>query len=684
MPDSLHSQISGWTSWYLHYENISEKILLENLNHFTASANLTSGDERKKWPAKVFQIDDGYTVVGDWLECKRDRFPQGMKAMAVAIRERGLIPGLWLAPFLASRKSKIVKEHPEWFLKKAGMEGQRGPAESKGSTKTGVAGFRIDCFATTEWHDSTDLMFAHPAFHAGTYALDLELPAVRDHLAEVFHTVVHDWGFKLLKLDFLFAAALVPRNGKTRGQLMFESMQMVRSWVGPETLLLGCGVPLGSSFMVTDFCRIGCDVGAEWNSLQWCFHDREYISCFNSLTSTLGRWAMSGRFFGNDPDVYFIRDWSMGLSARERRTLMILNHLLGHLVFSSDPFDVERFSGEQKKMLDDLFPWYSTPGLEKSSDADEAGQGKEGSLPPPHEIVRVLQPSATVQDMYLIQIKVPVSSSSSPPRTGKEKGLGERDRTLVVVTNLTSKKQTVHLSPLDRILAKQEDDALDASSSLSSPPKPRQASVYFHAETGQFGSSAAAYSIKPHDTVVFLRVVDSHGRLCGLAPAPVSLPFHKQHHHHQDLLHHLHLPTSSSPSESTSADPQEGGDSLVVIATHGGHVMPLTEIESFTRPGLSSKDPHQLLIRFRPSRFTTKQVQIWFAWKPITSTSTETPSSSMASSSRSSLIRRGKMRANSNVKDQFAPWTVNGAPLQVRPHINVGPGITLASTTLFI
>ncbi|GJJ73191.1 alpha-galactosidase [Entomortierella parvispora] len=678
--DSLNNQISGWTSWYLHYEDISEKILLENLHQFTASASLTSGDERKKWPAKVFQIDDGYTVVGDWLECKRDRFPNGMKAMATAIRERGLTPGLWLAPFLASRRSKIVKEHPEWFLKKAGLEGQQSQSGSKGSIKSVSGRLRLDCFATTEWSDSTDLMFAHPAFHAGTYAIDLELPAVRNHLQEVFRTVVHDWGFKLLKLDFLFAAALVPRNGKTRGQLMFESMQMIRSWVGPETLLLGCGVPLGSSFMVTDFCRIGCDVGAEWDSLQWCFHDREYISCFNSLTSTLARWAMSGRFFGNDPDVYFIRDWSMSLSTRERRTLMILNHLLGHLVFSSDPFDVERFSGEQKKMLDDLFPWYSTPGLEKRSGRNEERQENFGPLPPPHEIVRVLQPSATIKDLYLIQIQVPASSLSLAEN---EIDRSERDRTLIVATNLTSKKQTVHLSLLDRILAKQEDDVLEASRSSSSLAKPRsrQASVYFQAETGQFGSSAAAYSIRPHDTVVFLRVVDTYGRLCGLTPTHQPLPLYKQHHYHQDLLRHLHLPTTASSPEGTNAGPQAGGD-VVMIATHGGHALPLTEIDTFSKPDISNKDPHQLTIRFRPSRFTTKQVQIWFALR--TPSATEASSSPVTSNSTGNLIRNRKSIANGKSEDQSTLWTVNGSPLQIHSHINIGPGITLASTTLFI
>ncbi|KAF8929425.1 glycoside hydrolase superfamily [Dissophora ornata] len=557
---SLHNQQSGWTSWYCHYENINEHVILENLQHFSGSGHSRpeghGGHGRSGWPAKVFQIDDGYTVVGDWLDPNKEKFPRGMSFIAESIRDKGLTPGLWLAPFLVSKKSKLSQEHPEWFV--------RSP--------------------------NSELMLSHP--FVSSYALDLENSEVRSHLANVFRVVTQEWGFRMLKLDFLFAAAQVARNGKTRGQLMWEAMQMVRTWAGPETILLGCGVPLGASFMVVDYCRIGCDVGASWDTMQRHFHDREYISCFNSLTSTLSRWAFSGRFFGNDPDVFFIRDWNMGLNAAEKRTLMLLNHLLGHLVFCSDPFDVSRMNHEQQSILGSFFPWPSTPDIPST----------------PHEIVRVLQPIPTLKDLYMIQI-----------RAGKN---GEH--TYIVVTNLSSRKQHVHLSVMEQIVANENNELVGTEGGFS----PAQASaIYFEAQTGQFGLSAAAYMIKPRETCVFLRVIDSTGQLCGPCAALVRAGYNPS------LLEGVEVETP-----------------VQMVATSGGHALPMMEIESFEQYAMEQE---RLTVRFRPVYFP-KTVTVWLAWK--------------------------SSKKDRNTEEKAL--VLNGQPLRLRPEIGFGSGMCLASCSI--
>lgn len=59
--------IFGYTSWYRHYNSISEKILLEDLDGFT--------DQKHK--ADIFQIDDGWqTAVGDWLSVDPEKLRQ--------------------------------------------------------------------------------------------------------------------------------------------------------------------------------------------------------------------------------------------------------------------------------------------------------------------------------------------------------------------------------------------------------------------------------------------------------------------------------------------------------------------------------------------------------------------------------------------------------------------------------
>ena len=62
--------MTGYTSWYNHYQNISEQIIMENLEHVHEMGQNFD----------VFQIDDGYqTYVGDWLDVNRDKFPDGLE-----------------------------------------------------------------------------------------------------------------------------------------------------------------------------------------------------------------------------------------------------------------------------------------------------------------------------------------------------------------------------------------------------------------------------------------------------------------------------------------------------------------------------------------------------------------------------------------------------------------------------
>lgn len=570
-------QVSGYTSWYLHYAAITESIILENLGYFSGSG---TGTPNQGWPGKVFQIDDGYTTVGDWLSPDTKKFPRGMAVIAQAIRDKGLTPGLWLSPFLASRKSKIVQEHPNWFVRKPEYYQDSQNLDEKVQDK--VSG--LGCFFGFE-SGSNEPMLSHPAFPGGSLALDLENPEVQAHLANVLRVVTKEWGFGMLKLDFMFAAAQVPRNGKTRGQLMWEALQMVRTWVGPETILLGCGVPLGASFMLMDYCRIGCDVGGDWDTVQRYFHDREYVSTFRSLTSTLSRWAISGRFFGNDPDVFFIRDWRIGLNKAERWSLMLLNHLLGHLVFCSDPLDINRLSHEQKEALDQFFPWCSTPDVATA----------------PHQVARVLQPVPAEKDLYFVQVHA-------------------QGRTYIVASNLSSKRQTIHLSTMDRIISKEAGET---------QPQ-RHTSVYFQASSNQFGLASAAYFLTSHETCVFLRVVDSEGRLC----------------------------SSTSSDGGKAVEDRASSGELHLMATKGGHVLPTTEVEAFGRRFDSDSETQQYQAKFRPSHFG-KQVQVWLAWHE---------------SKKDSSANKGVVEGN----------TLNGKTLQAHPEVVLGHGIRVASCSFSI
>lgn len=300
----------GWTSWYRHFTQITETMLLHDLDVFASFC-------REENRPAFFQIDDGWqTAVGDWLSVK-PVFPNGLRFLVQKIRERGLTPGLWLAPFVAAKDSDLVKKHPDWLLKD-----------------------RLGRPLKVGWN---------PLWKGWYYALDFYNNEVRNYLGGVFHTVLDRWEFELVKLDFLFAVCLAPPPGKNRGQVMHEAMEFLRQLVGSKKIL-ACGVPLGAAFGLADYCRIGGDVHLTWEHRFLSFLSfRERVSTLASLRSTLGRRQLNGRAFHNDPDVFILRSEKQQLTPAQQQTMLTIQALLGNLLFTSD--DIGQYTPEQTSEL---------------------------------------------------------------------------------------------------------------------------------------------------------------------------------------------------------------------------------------------------------------------------------------------------------------------------------------------
>jgi alpha-galactosidase len=294
LPKPKFGYTTGWTSWYNYYNKISEDIIVQNLQAF----------KEKELPIDIFQIDDGWqTRIGDWLSIQPS-FPKGMAHTAQLIHNQGFKAGLWLAPFIAEAKSHIFLEKKDWLLK-----------DAKGNTV--AVGYA-------------------PHWSGKFYALDFYNKDVQDYLAGVFHTVLHKCGFDMVKLDFLYAVCVLPRPNKTRGQIMHEAMTFLRQLTG-DKILLACGVPLGSTFGLADFCRIGADIHLTWEHrfLKFLRH-RERVSTIVALRSVLNRWQLNGNAFLNDPDVFILREKNHNLTPHQQETILIINVLLGDLLFCSD------------------------------------------------------------------------------------------------------------------------------------------------------------------------------------------------------------------------------------------------------------------------------------------------------------------------------------------------------------
>ncbi len=290
----------GYTSWYNYYTGISEEIIDRDIDSFIAAGSKID----------IFQIDDGYqTYVGDWLSLK-PTFKGGMRRITDRLHAAGIKAGLWLAPFSAHKNSEIATKHPDWLLR-----------DAKGKPVCG--GYN--------W--------------GGFYALDIYNPDVRAYLKKVFDTVLNDWGFDMVKLDFLYNCCQIPAHNKTRGEIMCDGMQLIRDLAGDKEVL-GCGVPMWPAFGKVDYCRIGADMNLRWKetSGEKKMH-RERISTPNNINNTVFRRQLDGRAFVNDPDVILIRDYNIRMNEEQRKLIARINKMFGNLIFVSD--DVSRYDDKQ-------------------------------------------------------------------------------------------------------------------------------------------------------------------------------------------------------------------------------------------------------------------------------------------------------------------------------------------------
>ena len=98
-----------YCTWYYFGPDIDRAGILSNLDYI----------RRAGLPFNAFQIDSGwFRTYGDW-EPDLGKFPGGMAEIAAAIREAGLAPGIWTAPFVLAPDSQAVARHPDLVLRRA-------------------------------------------------------------------------------------------------------------------------------------------------------------------------------------------------------------------------------------------------------------------------------------------------------------------------------------------------------------------------------------------------------------------------------------------------------------------------------------------------------------------------------------------------------------------------------------
>jgi alpha-galactosidase len=287
----------GWCSWYHYFHDISEDAMLANIKAL--------GAMRTDIPLELIQLDDGFqSALGDW-DTSNAKFPSGLKRIADEIRGAGFAAGIWTAPFLAARDSRLMREHPQWLLLHENGEPLR-------------AGYN------TRW--TTD-----PEGFA--YALDPSNPEFRAHLEELFSRMVKGFGYSYLKLDFLFAGAAEGKRfdpDLTRAEMLRAGLDAIRAGAGDDSFILGCGCPLGPAVGIVDGMRIGPDVAPYWGA------SASDPSTVHALDAIIARSFMHRRLWLNDPDCLMLRARDTKLNAEERGALAATIAASGGMLLISD------------------------------------------------------------------------------------------------------------------------------------------------------------------------------------------------------------------------------------------------------------------------------------------------------------------------------------------------------------
>jgi alpha-galactosidase len=182
----------------------------------TEAKELPMIDAAAKAGCEYFVIDAGWyaTLKEDWSqtlggwEPSPERWPRGLNFVFDKVRERGMIPGLWLEPEVAGKRSQLAERPDSWFLMRHG--------------KRVLKNSRL--------------------------VLDFRNPEVRGYLDGVIDRLVHDYGIGYIKMDYnVDSLEGTDQQSESAGQGLLEHNRAHLAWLDgilnrhPALLIENCG-----------------------------------------------------------------------------------------------------------------------------------------------------------------------------------------------------------------------------------------------------------------------------------------------------------------------------------------------------------------------------------------------------------------------------------------------------------
>jgi hypothetical protein len=270
-------------------------------------------DKNPFLPVQTIVINKGYCVAGDWLE-PDENWPGGLENAAREIFKHGYRAGIWIAPFIVSNKSKLIKKHPDWIIK-----------NSEGYYKLEMAN-KNETF----------------------YTIDPSNNNVRKYLRTVFQSL-RKMGFIFYEMDYLewglkdSQTVKMDSQEKSSVQILREVLDIIRHEIGYGSLVVANNTAFQPVIGFADIVKTSSPCDAGWND----------AGVKNMIRETYHTQHFNNLLWQNNPGEINIIDNRI-FSEDERISLALWKAFLGGAVCTSDDFT--RMTSEQLEFFKFLEP----------------------------------------------------------------------------------------------------------------------------------------------------------------------------------------------------------------------------------------------------------------------------------------------------------------------------------------